>query len=227
MGKAQRESRLETYDRIAKHFASLFNPASTERTRRPSERALAQWLTFSADPFARSDLVPGGARVGDDFATLAKAFVSSIRERASALGLPDSVVTAAVVIWSDQAQFRGRRQRRRGQFAEARQTAERLMAVARQFAHDFPDRTDSYLVLSAAHCQTSKNAWEHVDYAAIEQSLKQAVEAANHAVNLDPGREDARRLADRLTIRLAGLKAGRDQVRKSFCQAPSNLSLSK
>ena len=53
------------------------------------------------------------------------------------------------------------------------------------------------MALSHAYIQIHKNAWQTGDRAAVERYLKLAVDAARHALRLDPDNEIIRRhLAD-------------------------------
>jgi hypothetical protein len=59
------------------------------------------------------------------------------------------------------------------------------------------------MLLSEAHLQVSKNAWKRGDFPAIERALRQSLESAGHARDLDPRHEGARLLVDRIAPRLA------------------------
>ena len=120
-----------------------------------------------------------------------------------------------VPVFAGQAVCTAADQRRFGQLDDARRTADQLLAIARQLVREFPDWADSFIVLSDAYCQISKNAWKYEDYDTIERSLGQAVEAARHALELEPGREDARRLAVKLAEKLAALRAGRELAKST------------
>jgi eukaryotic-like serine/threonine-protein kinase len=150
----------------------------------------------------------------DDPEARAVAIVSAIRERCSAPGLGEEVVTTtgiALPSLLDKATRTAAYQRKIGRIDDARRTAGMLMAIARRLVLEFPDRADSYIVLSEAYTQVAKNAWKDEDFNTIERSWGQALEAVRRAVELDPGREDARRIAATLAERLTSLKAGREQ----------------
>ncbi len=110
---------------------------------------------------------------------------------------------------TDLVKYRAAAQRRIGRLGDADGTVGWLMAFARRLVRDWPDQSESHMVLSEAHLQVSKNAWKREDYPTIERALRQALESARHAVSLDPRHEGARRLVDSLLPRLALFDAGR------------------
>jgi hypothetical protein len=192
----------------------LVTSAADEDGRRDCEMSIAKWLTLPVDPFSPAH-PPPLAGTCDGPEARAEAIVSALRERCKALGLADSMVTKGGTILSDQAVCTAADQRKLGQLDDARRTADQLMAIARRLVRDFPDRAESSIVLSDAYCQISKNAWKYDDYDTIERSLGQAVEAARHALELDPGREDSRRLAVKLAEKLAAFRAGREPAKST------------
>ena len=68
----------------------------------------------------------------------------------------------------------------------------------------------SYRVLSEAHNQIKKNAFQTGDDKLIEEALVQAVEAAQRALALDPDRLETRNHLEKLTEQLASIKAERN-----------------
>jgi hypothetical protein len=87
--------------------------------------------------------------------------------------------------------------RHAGRLDQARRVADRLHAVARRLVTRYPDQAVAFWALSQAYIQIQKNAWQTKDRAAIERYLKLAVNAATHALVLDPDNAVVRRhLAD-------------------------------
>ncbi len=96
-------------------------------------------------------------------------------------------------------------QRRRKQLARARQSANRLMALAERMLRRRPHDPFTYLLLAAAHEQANKNAWQEYDDPAIDPARKPAVwanivqtmrdcaRADRTAMELDPDNFDARK----------------------------------
>ncbi len=80
---------------------------------------------------------------------------------------------------------------------QARRIADRLHAFARQLVARYPDEAVAHWALSWAYIQIHKNAWQTDDRTAVERYLKLGVDAARHAVVLDPHNDVVRRhLAD-------------------------------
>jgi serine/threonine protein kinase len=76
---------------------------------------------------------------------------------------------------------------------QARQFADRLHAFARQLVARYPDQAAAHWALSWAYIEIQKNAWQTGDRAAVERYLKLGVDAARHAVVLDPDNAEFRR----------------------------------
>ena len=96
-------------------------------------------------------------------------------------------------------------QRRSSKLADARRTGERYRAVADRLVAHFPERPVAYLVLSEAFVQQSKTAWRDNDVTAVNRLERQALDAARHALALDSGNDDARRLVADREFRVARL----------------------
>jgi hypothetical protein len=78
-------------------------------------------------------------------------------------------------------------QRHSRQFHRARQTVERLLALGRIVVERNPNDARAYLLLAEAFDNEQKNAWRPIeDRPAIELSLRRAIDAAQHAVELAP-----------------------------------------
>jgi hypothetical protein len=78
-------------------------------------------------------------------------------------------------------------QRHSNQFQRARQTTDRLLALGRIVVERKPNDARAYLLLAEAFDQEGKNAWRPTkDQPTIERSLRRAIDAAQHAVELAP-----------------------------------------
>ncbi len=72
-----------------------------------------------------------------------------------------------------------------------------MHAVARRLVTRYPDQAVAHWTLSQAYVQIYKNAWQTNDRADVDRCLKLAVNAATHALVLDPDNAVVRRhLAD-------------------------------
>ena len=101
-------------------------------------------------------------------------------------------------------------QRNLGRVDDACATVARLMAlIAGRLVREYPDRANSYLVLSYAHNQVKKNAYRAQNGQLMLESLVQAIDAARKAVALDPARPDTRRHLGKLTDLLNNIQADR------------------
>jgi eukaryotic-like serine/threonine-protein kinase len=141
----------------------------------------------------------------------AEALVGLIRSRCSAQDLDAAAVPRHGFKLMDLASSTAAEQRKIGRLADAELTAARLMAFGRRLVEHYPGQAESHMVLSEAHFQVSKNAWKHKDLRLVEEALRQALKSARHAVSLNPQREDARHLVDRLLPRLVVFDAGRSK----------------
>jgi hypothetical protein len=95
--------------------------------------------------------------------------------------------------------------RKAGRLDDADRTATFLMKFASRLVHDFPEDPRYYIILSEAHLQRSKNAWQREDFRGIKQALEQSVEALQRGLVLDPGDMEIHRLHQDRKKRLAGL----------------------
>jgi serine/threonine protein kinase len=100
--------------------------------------------------------------------------------------------------------FRGR-----GELDKARRIDDRSLALANLLVAAHPNEIASYLALSLAHFQVSKDAWKIEDRKAVEESLKLALQAAQRALGLNPSSEVAQQRIYDLQRRLVGLVAGK------------------
>ena len=159
-------------------------------------------------------------RIDRDPEAGAMAFISAIRDRCLNLGVADSMVPAGDQRRHGRRGWSSRVQRRLGRLDDARATAARLMALARRLVREYPDSPHSYSVLSSAHNQIKKNAFETHDDKLINEALVQAVEAAQHALDLDPDPIETRRQLEKLTVQLASIKADRKAASAALSQLP-------
>jgi hypothetical protein len=78
--------------------------------------------------------------------------------------------------------------------AEARRTAERVGALADQLVALYPEQPAAHMMRTEAFIHKSKTAWQDNDRAIVERAERQALDAARHALALDPRSEGARLL---------------------------------
>ena len=88
---------------------------------------------------------------------------------------------------------------------EARRKADQMLALARLLVARFPNEPAAHLALGETYMQFSKNAWQIHDRAAIERNLRLAIDATQHALNLDPKHALARVLMEQRQQRLKNL----------------------
>ena len=126
------------------------------------------------------------------------------------------MVPAAIIVIEQDATESGMQQRKLGRLDDARTTAARLMTIARRLVREYPDSANSYRVLSEAHNQIKKNAYQTHDNHLIEETLVQAVEAARRTLALDPDRLETRNYLERITEQLASIRAERNATVSSL-----------
>lgn len=102
--------------------------------------------------------------------------------------------------------------RNHGELEDSRRTVERLVELGKALVSRYPDRAESFLVLSNGYLNRSKIAWKELDHPAIERHLTQAVEAARQAVAVRPANQDARYLLSACQRRLDDYLEGRRQA---------------
>jgi hypothetical protein len=95
--------------------------------------------------------------------------------------------------------------RRTGHLAAAENITKFLMEIAKLVVVRFPDSAESYLTLSQAYVQQSKNAWKKNDIGAVRQGLTQSIAELNRALALAPGDGTIRSCLHNETQRLANL----------------------
>jgi tetratricopeptide (TPR) repeat protein len=201
---------LQTLGRLFQHV-DLKKMSSDEigQVSHAQEGFVANWLALSVGPLSPFRSSSSAATYDRDPEAGAVALISAIRDRCSKLGLADSMVLAAIsVVWNDAAEV-AVEQRKLGRLDDARATAARLMALARRLVREYPDSALSYRVLSEAHNQVKKNAFQTGDDNLVEEALDQAVKAAQRSLALDPDRLETRRHLDKLTEQLASIKSDR------------------
>ncbi len=207
---------LETLGRLF-HCDSVKKMSSHEDNGiRSYERFVADWLVISAgqlSPFRSSSYAEAYDR---DPEAGAVALISAIRDRCSKLGLAETTVPAAINIVREEAVGVASEQRRLGRLGDAHTTVARLMVLARQLVQEYPNSAYSHRVLSEAYDQIKKNAFETNDDKLILEALGKAVEAAQRAFVLDPDGFDARSHLEKLTKKLADIKADRNASASSL-----------
>ncbi len=193
-------------------FFRLVDPKKTsshenEQLRDSHEHFVANWLVLSVRPlsmFRSSSSAATNDRDPDDWAI---ALLAAIRGQCSKFGFADSTLLAATsIVWND-ARETAAVQRNAGRLDESRATTARLMALARRLVHEYPDSALSYRVLSEAHNQIKKNAFQSGDDDLVEASLVQAIEAARRSLALDPDWLEARNHLEKITKQLASIRA--------------------
>jgi len=180
------------------------------------ERFVAEWLALSVGPLSPFRSSSSAATYDRDPEAGAVALISAIRDRCSKLALADSMVPAAIIVIEQDATESGMQQRKLGRLDDARTTAARLMTIARRLVREYPDSANSYRVLSEAHNQIKKNAYQTHDNHLIEETLVQAVEAARRTLALDPDRLETRNYLERITEQLASIRAERNATVSSL-----------
>ena len=98
--------------------------------------------------------------------------------------------------------------RRSGELDSATGVAERMLALGRLLVERNPHRPMAHIALSEAYIQINKNAWRTLDRVAIEDNLKLSLDAALHAIVLDPNNEIARYVIEHRQKRLKDLEGG-------------------
>ncbi len=135
--------------------------------------------------------------------------ISAMRQQCSKFGVADSMISATTEVMRVDAVIEASGHRKHGRIDDARLTAARLLAIARQLVGEYPNSASSYRVLSEAYNQIRKNAFRTDDDQLLEEATVQAVETAQRAVALAPDNPEARLHLDGLTERLELMKADR------------------
>ena len=99
------------------------------------------------------------------------------------LGLADSVFFKAIDTFLQDASFEAGEYRKTGRLDDARATARRLMALARQTVREYPDSVHSYRLLSEAYKQNKYNGIKTSDNKPFETAA-QTIEAAQRVLAL-------------------------------------------
>ena len=198
---------------------------------------VAEWIAISVGPLSPFRSSSVAAMYDRDPEAGALALISAIRDRCSKLGLAESMVP------SDDQHHRMKarsgvasEQRRLGRSRDARATAARLMVFARRLVQEYPNSAYCYRVLSDAHDQIKKNAFESRDDNLIEEALVHAIAAAQRSLALDPtGRHTTPSGQAHRTAREHQSRSERDQalaavmINSPACQArePGGLEMSQ
>ena len=180
-----------------------------KQVRYAHEHFVAEWLAISVRPQSPFCSSSSAVTYDRDPEAGAITLISEIRDRCSKLGFANSTVPAVIWVLLEDAAEGAAEQRRPGRLDDARATAARLMTLGRRLVQEYPDSALSYRVLSEAHSQNKKNAYRTCDHNLIEESLVQAVEAAQRSLALAPDRLETRGYLDKITEQLASVKADR------------------
>ena len=159
------------------------------------------WCVLSVQP-------PGSIPPGDQ-ADWTGRVIASLESQCAIMGLDPRRVPN--MLWNMQcfASAHSAWLRKSGRLAEARRTADQLMAIADQVVLSYPSQADSQRLLSEAHLQVAKNAWRGPDMAAVERSLRRSLDAVLKARSFAPDDWSVDRLVEDRRSRLVGLVSNR------------------
>lgn len=180
------------------------------------ERFVAEWLACSVRPLSPFRSSASAASYDRDPEAGTLALISTLRQRCSKLGLEDSMVPATFPVVLDDAVAEAASLRKLHRIDDVRATVARLMVLARRLVREYPESTHSYRVLSEAYNQVKKNAYQTGDEKLVEETLVQAVEAARHALALDPDRLITRNHLAKITEQLDSVRAERKAAGSSL-----------
>jgi hypothetical protein len=94
--------------------------------------------------------------------------------------------------------------RRHGEPEKAERITLRMLALANHFTTAYPGEPATYLALSQAYIQRSKESWQAHDRPGVAANMKQAYDAAELALLLEPKSETAQQAVWGLRQKLAG-----------------------
>jgi hypothetical protein len=143
-----------------------------------------------------------------DLAHWARSFVETIHSRCSSLGLHWSAVPLAVERIAGFAKLAMARKRIEGRSEDALRSEIQFPTIAQELVRRYPNQSSSHLVLSQAHLQSAKNAWNRSQDAQAVEALRKSRDAAITALRIDPTRKNARIVVDDLERRLQRAAAG-------------------
>jgi eukaryotic-like serine/threonine-protein kinase len=208
---------LETLDRLFQRYhLKELSSHENKQNREFHDPFVSNWLALSVGPLCPFRSSSSAARYDRDPEAGAIALMSAIRDRCSKLGLADTMVETTIRVIYDDALGEASEQRKHGRLDDARATAARLMAFAERLVHEYPNSAYSHYVLSNAHNQIKKNAFDAHDDSLVEEALVRAIEAAQRSLVLDPDRLETRRLLEKLTKQLASIKADQNSAGSSL-----------
>jgi eukaryotic-like serine/threonine-protein kinase len=173
------------------------------------DNLVSVWLALSVGPYCPFRSTSSAATYDRDPEAGAIALISAIQDRCSRLGLAESMIEVTTGVIVADAVGEASEQRNFGRLHDARATAARLMTFALRLIREYPKCALSFDVLSNAHDQIKKNAYDSGDDRLVEEALVHAVEAAQRSLALDPERIVTRRSLDKLSKQLANIKARR------------------
>jgi eukaryotic-like serine/threonine-protein kinase len=202
---------LETLGRLFEQY-DLKKMSSPENKHMHYSRDsfVSKWLAISVGPLSPFLSLPSAATYDRDPEAGSIALISAIREHCSKLGLAESMVEVTIGVVFDNAIEETAEQRKQGLLDDACATAARLMTLAQRLVREYPDSARSFRILSEAYNQIKKNAYQTCDEHLVEESLVQAVKAAQKSLALDQNLLETRRHLDKLTDQLTNIKADRN-----------------
>jgi tetratricopeptide (TPR) repeat protein len=173
--------------------------------RQAVDQGLEQWF---AREVRRRDEVRRDQKVApESLGEEADEIVDLLAQLGQALELSGSPFHRGIVGMTDELCTRAAGHRKAGRLDEADQTVAFLMALARRLVTRYPNRAAAHWALSTAYLQSSKKARRANDREAIERYLKLSIDAAHHALVLDPGNARIRHLLAACQGRLDDLLA--------------------
>jgi len=127
--------------------------------------------------------------------------ISSIQSDTSKFGLDRIRIPAIGWLMMHPAASTLTRQRRVGKLGDASRIADQLLALATRLTQSYPDQAAAYMLLSEGCVQRAKMAYRMSDEPVIEWERK-ALDAALHAVTLEPENDEAHGLVKNRCARL-------------------------
>jgi eukaryotic-like serine/threonine-protein kinase len=140
----------------------------------------------------------------------AELVASALRSACNAGGAPSIESDASYTLMQPLAEIAAER-RRDGELDEARQIADRLVALGQLLVRRHPGQSNAHIVLCTAYVQLYKNAWRTNDRTAVERHMRQATDEAVQALALDPTSGVARSQLVDLQRRLKDLLSPRPE----------------
>jgi eukaryotic-like serine/threonine-protein kinase len=191
-----------------KDYLATSDPFTGLQQGNSPQKYLVEWLAVDSN---RLNLAKGEffeTEGQTDLTAWANSFVETIHSRCASLGLHWSAVPLAVERIAEFAESAIAQKRRQGRSEVALRSEIRLTAIAQELVRRYPNQSSSHLVLSQAHLQSAKNAWNRSHDAQAAESIRKSRDAAKVALGIDPMRPDARRAVEDRERRLQRAAAG-------------------